>query len=213
MGRHRRTPSLFGRHALTPRSVRAQEAPTAGRSPPGQAAAIPCKAASTSRSPQSVPQPWPTRRRQSVTVDQARAGVFRSESIFRCSRIPKRWRSGSTSAGPQAPTAREAVAAAPTAAGAPRVPNRPDQTGLPDVASRGSDSSPSQRRCSSPGPMDHPGTSDSRAQGPEPPGPRGWGRRPVRKRTKPTRHPSARSWTAEPTVSFALRSPSPKNFH
>jgi hypothetical protein len=117
-----------------------------------------------------------------------RRGV-RPGSIFRCSRIPNHWQSGSTSAEPRAPTAGEVAAAAPTAAGAPRVPSPPDRFGLPDLASRGSDSSPS---CS-PGSIDHLGTSDSWARGPGPRGPRGRGRRRVRKRTKPTRHPPARS--------------------
>ena len=136
--------------------------------------------------------------------------LVRSPSIFRCSRIPNHWQSGSTSAGPQAPTAVEVAAAAPTAAAVPRGPSPPDHPGLPDLASHGSDSSPSCRCCPSPGPSDHPGTSESWAQGP--PGPRGRGRRAVRKPTMPTPRRAARSQTAEPTVSFALQSPSPKNF-
>jgi hypothetical protein len=143
----------------------------------------------------------------------ARAGVFvRSESTFRCSRIPKHWQSGSTSAEPRAPTAVEVAAAAPTPAAVPRAPSPPDHFGLADLASRGSDSSPSRRRCASQDPIGHLGTSDCWAQGPGPPVPRGRGRQPVRKRTKPTRHPAARSWSAEPTVSFAWQSPSPKDF-
>ena len=138
-----------------------------------------------------------------------RRGV-RPGSISRCSRIPNHWQSGSTSAEPRAPTAGEVAAAGPTAAGAPRVPSPPDHVSLLDLASRGSYASPSCRRCPSPGSTDRPGTSDNRAREPGPRWPRGSGRRPVRKRPKPTRHPPARSYTAEPTVSFALQSPSPK---
>jgi hypothetical protein len=102
------------------------------------------------------------------------------------------------------------AAAAPTQGAGPRVPSPLDQTGLPDVASRGSDSNPSPTRCPTRGPTDHLGTSARSAQGPGPPGPTG--RQPVRKRTTPAHHPRARSLTAEPTVSFASESPSPKNF-
>jgi len=100
----------------------------------------------------------------------------------------------------------EVAAASPTAAGGPRVPSPPGQTALPDLASRGSDSSPSSRSCPSPDSIDHLGTSDCPAQGAAPPGPRGRGRQPVRKRTGPARNPSARWCTAEPTVSFASQS-------
>ena len=133
----------------------------------------------------------------------------RPESIFRCSRIPKHWQSGSTSAEPQAPTTAGVAAAAPIPA---EVPRAPTQVGLPHLASRGSDSSPSRRRRPSPGPIDHLGTSDWWAQGPGPPGPKGPYRRPVRNPSTPARPPPTHSQTAEPTVSFALQSPSPKDF-
>jgi hypothetical protein len=131
----------------------------------------------------------------------------RPESISRCSRIPKHRWSGSTSAEPQAPTAAAVAAAAPTPVRAPRAPSPPDHFGLPDLASRGSDSSPSRRLCPSPGPTDQLGTSDCWAQGRGPPEPRG--RQLARNRTTPTRHPPARCQSAEST---ALPSPSPKNF-
>ena len=131
----------------------------------------------------------------------------RPESISRCSRIPKHRWSGSTSAEPQAPTAPALAAAAPTPARAPRVPSPPDHFGLPDLASHGSDSSPSRRLCPIPRPIDHLGTSDCWAQGPGPPERRG--RQLARNRTTRKRLPPARCQTAE---SIALTSPSLKNF-
>ena len=116
----------------------------------------------------------------------------RPESIFRCSRIPTYWQSGSTSAEPQAPTTAVAAAAAPTPAEAPRAPTH---AGLPHLASRGSDSSPSRTRRPSPGPIDHLGTSDWWAQGPGPPGPKGLNRQPVRNRQ---RQPAPRQHTRRP---------------
>ena len=137
---------------------------------------------------------------------------FRSESIFRCSRIPRRPSSGSTSAERPAPTAAEAVAAAPIPAGVPRVPSPPDHFGPPDLASRDSGSSPTRRRCPSSDSTDRPGTSGCWALAGAPPGPRDRSHRSVRRPIKPTRHPPTGSQTAEPKVSFALRSPSPKDF-
>lgn len=135
----------------------------------------------------------------------------RSGSTPRCSRTPNCRRWDSTSGSPRGPMALEAVAVAPTAAVGPRVPSPLGRTGLPGPASRGSDSSPSPRPFPSPGSMRRPGTSGRSAPGPGRRGCRGQRRRPARERSPPTRHPSAPSWTAEATVSFALP-PSPKDF-
>jgi hypothetical protein len=90
------------------------------------------------------------------------------------------------------------------AAGVPRVPSPPG----PDLASRGTDSSPSGSCCPRLGPIADRGTSGCWAREPGPPGRY---RRPDPKRTKPARSPPTCQYTAEPTVSFALPSPSPKN--
>jgi hypothetical protein len=94
----------------------------------------------------------------------------------------------------------QVAAAAPTAAGVPRVPSPP----VPDLASRGTDSSPSGSWCPRPGPIADQGTSGCWVREP---GPLVRHRRPARKRRRPARYPPI----AEPAVSRALPSPSPKN--
>jgi hypothetical protein len=88
----------------------------------------------------------------------------------------------------------------PTAAGVPRVPSPP----VPDLASRGTDSSPSGNWFPRPGPIADQGTSGCWVREP---GPLVRHRRPARKRTRPARYPPI----GKPTVSRALPSPSPKN--
>jgi len=138
--------------------------------------------------------------------------LVRPESILCCSKIPNHWRSGSTSAERQAPTAVEVAAASPKAAGGPTVPNPPDHSGLPDLASRGSGSSPSRKLRPTPSSIDHQGTNGSWAQRAGPRRPRAPGPQAVRKQTPPTHLPPAGSWIVEPALSFGLQSPSPKNF-
>lgn len=134
-------------------------------------------------------------------------GLIRWESISRCSKCPsyrRRW--GSTSFEPRAPRPVGGVAAGPTPAEVPRAPTPPGRSGRPDVASRGSDSSPSPPRCPRWGSTDRPGTSDRRVAAPGPPQRRC--HRPGPERTASTRRPP-RSQSAAPR---SLQSPSPKNF-
>lgn len=128
---------------------------------------------------------------------------LRSESRPGYSRTPNHWRSGSTSPEPRAPTAVAVAAAAPTAARLPTGRSRPDRFGLPDLAHRGSDSSPSRRPYPNSGPIDPPGTSDSWARASGSRAPRD--RLPTPGRTTPTPQSPA-------PLRTALQTPSVKDF-